>query len=412
MSSNTKIILRIVVTLAIVGLIVLGVWLIWFKPTNELEVFNNLTRLQSQDQDNFEKSLSETKNRTYMGKSNGGRLNYTFAGGDAPASTRPVFVQIKYYRSYMFGGFENNDEAYAPYQDIFNKTTNKNVLGRVFSLYETYNTIDDAFEYYYSYSQLIEEISNKEVKNINSLISSLKSSYNIFNDTFEKKNEKTGEPEEGIVALETKSLTDFNQITIVSEIEALYEKLYNTFFDIIKKYNNLTIAVKDLVTEKVFENNLAYDKKTVTYEMALKSITELTAQKIELTFNDNDNTCTADENYISYLYDVAMINWANLSNSNKIYPKITISDAEVQAFAFINENYGEAFNGEKSVFKLTRYNKNQLANSKLDEDLTEIASQYNLTYVPQIQLILRTFYDLGNVPIDPVTSGGTSVVGG
>ena len=107
-----------------------------------------------------------------------------------------------------------------------------------------------------------------------------------------------------------------------------------------------------------------------------------------------------------------MINWANLSNSNKIYPKITISDAEVQAFAFINENYGEAFNGEKSVFKLTRYNKNQLANSKLDEDLTEIASQYNLTYVPQIQLILRTFYDLGNVPIEPVTSGGTSVVGG
>ena len=46
---KTKIILRFVVTIVILGLLFLGAWLIWFKPTNELEVFNTLTKLQNTD---------------------------------------------------------------------------------------------------------------------------------------------------------------------------------------------------------------------------------------------------------------------------------------------------------------------------------------------------------------------------
>ena len=46
---RTKTILRFAVTIVILGLIFLGVWLIWFKPTNELEVFNTLTNLQKAD---------------------------------------------------------------------------------------------------------------------------------------------------------------------------------------------------------------------------------------------------------------------------------------------------------------------------------------------------------------------------
>ena len=59
---KTKILLRFLVTIVILAAVVLGVWLIWFKPSNELEVFNVLTELQNDRQANHKKVLDYTSN--------------------------------------------------------------------------------------------------------------------------------------------------------------------------------------------------------------------------------------------------------------------------------------------------------------------------------------------------------------
>lgn len=409
---KVKIILRIVVTVVILSLIFLGVWLIWFKPSNELEIFNNLTQLQSQDQDKFEPVFKEIADKKELKTKTGAKHLYKFIDCKSDNQATKALGQIKYLRAYMFGEFGSDisttevNTTYNPYFKINEDTLIKNgeeyvnipnqieiaKVNQAIGFHDLYLVIDDAFEYYYSYSQLVEKIERNDVKKLNGLMADLKSDYDSF-----KSNAKA------FTDLES-NLENFTQLTIINEVKALYVNMFNDYYDIIKSYNKLTLALKDFVNNYVFENNLTYDNKTVTYEMMLNSITELTSKKCDTTLENllDNNLYTLAENvktekvntpFLLYSYDAARVVMVFLHNAGVDGDsRLILNDGIVNAFAVINENYGEALSGEKSIFKLNRSEKYNLATSPTNENITELASKYNLTYLNQIQTILKFFY--------------------
>lgn len=383
---TSKILLRIGVTIGILALIFLGVWLIWFKPSNELEVFNNLTQLQSQNQTSFEDVLNSAKERNYMEytKTEGdvpSKVPYTFSGGEND-STQALLSAIKNYRAYMFGEFSeyerlNHTHFFGDFVADIN--LNKANIYSYLGFYQIYNVVDTAFEYYYSYAQLAEHVSNKDVKNINNLISAVKSNYSSFITTFDE-----------ILKMESQ-LTKSDDITMISEIKALYYNLYNNLFNVLKSYNNLTLNLKEFVNNYVFDGNIAYDKQVVAFDVLLNSTAQFVEQNPTLTLKDGThayysfNSETKDvSTFSNYFYNASVVAF--------VYKNIDFT-TEVEQYNNLVKNYSESLFGDKSIFKLTREQMKELVNSSSD-NLSNIASQYNVEYLTDLQSIVKLFFQI------------------
>lgn len=421
MSTKTKIILRIAVTLVVLGLVVLGAWLIWFKPTNELEVFQNLTSLQDEAQSNFKTALNAeesgkqygVKTRDYYIATRDEQGNiihkeaYTLAGFSSQNANEKVYGQIAFYRAYMFGSFGAKDTANVnpyvsttAYQNNFQKSGDNSVISKYngcLGLEAVYNLIDEAFDYYYSYVQLAENVDKEAVKEMNRLISDLSADYNGFYAL------QSGE----LTSLYKAADTASNKATILHEVCAIYEKLYSKYLDIVESYNDLTLELKDFVTEYVFDGVVSYDKNTVVYEILLNSVKEFAMQvKAEnlnnvahykvftknaegiVVFNNNDK-------YIAYTADLASIVYAHK------YSKVT--DALVSTYAEISKNYAAALTGNKSILVFNNAVKNEFVTqyystsdfgSDDNKTYNNLQSTYNPEYLSGLQEILTTVFYL------------------
>lgn len=411
MSTRTKVILRIIVTLAILGLTVLGVWLIWFKPTNELEVFQNLTSLQDSNEKSFITARSAVESRNYLDESSDKYLVGDFRSTD---SQQIIQGQIAYYRLYMFGGFVNAGQN-SPY--VLNRTdagqvnkyetiTSITNLNPYLGLNKMYEAVDEAFEYYYSYVQLAEDVENNDVKQINGLINTLKNNYS------------------GFVALQENELsnllaklTNDNKPTVLNQVCAIYENLYNQYFKVVESYADLTVGVKNFVVKYVFDGTLTFDERIVYNDVALNAIVEwaeaskgnnaanIANHKIfvkgtnGVEFNDNSV-------YIVYSADVANVLYACDYAKNSLKDSATFVNeipAVVESYAKLSSNYSDPLNGALSIFKLTNAKKHTLFDltTSLDPDtnqpvnvLNELQSEYNETYLNNVRLVLNHFFRL------------------
>lgn len=396
MSTRTKIILRIAVTLVVLGLVVLGVWLIWFKPTNELEIFQNLTSLQNESQKNFISARDDkdngVKSRNYL-MSNTETETYTLSKYENTVSANyPVYGQIAFYRAYMFGNFGSTEglnpymKHAAEYQNNIETTLNfKNNQG----LTKTYEKIDEAFKYYYSYVQLAEDVEKDDVKEMNRLISNLKNDYNGFASL--QQNE---------LANLYKNVNESNKVTILNEVCAVYEKLYIKYFDVVDSYNKLTLKLQDFVVEYVFDGVVTYDIKTVKYDVFLNTVAEWTAAAR----NNNSNGVA------QYKVFVKDTDGRTVFNDNKEYIvrssdvisvlTASVSDSIVSKYANIGDRYAVGLKGNKSIFKLTNKQKNEFvtqyyANSVAPENKTysDLQSQYDTeNYLTDLQEIVKVFF--------------------
>lgn len=395
MSTRTKIILRIAVTLVVLGLVVLGVWLIWFKPTNELEVFQNLTSLQNESQKNFISARDDKdngiKSRNYL-MSNTTQETYSLDKYENTAAANyKVYGQIAFYRAYMFGDFGSTD-GLNPYLNYIAEYQNNIETGTTFKnnqgLTKVYEQIDAAFKYYYSYVQLAEDVEKDDVKEMNRLISNLKNDYNGFASL--QQNE---------LGNLYKNITDKNKVTILNEVCAVYEKLYYKYFDIVDSYNKLTLKLQDFVVEYVFDGVVTYDVKTVKYDVLLNAVSEWTnasrknnangvAQyKVFVKDADGDIVFNDNKEYIVYSSDVIAV------------LATTVNETIVSKYANIGDKYAEGLKGNKSIFKLTNKQKNEFvtqyyANTVAPENATysDLQSQYSLTYLTDLQDIVKTFF--------------------
>ncbi len=413
MSTRTKIILRIVVTLVILGLTVLGVWLIWFKPSNELEIFQNLTNLQDSNEKSFITARSAVQSRNYLKDSSD---LYRFMDFKETDSSQKIQGQIAYHRLYMFGELTNAGEN-NPYiiartdgadTQKYATVTGKNHLNPYLGLNKMYDAIDDAFEYYYSYVQLAENVDTEDVRNINGLINSLKTNYDGFTSLQVNELQKLLD-----------SLTSENQPTILNQVCAIYENLFTQYFKIVESYADLTLGLKNFVVEYVFDGTLTFDEEIVYHDVALNAIENWADQSkaanahgvasYKVFRKDDKNAPVVNDNstYIIYSADVANVLYAcdyekNALNTEDFRNEIP---AVVEAYATLAQKYSSPLYGSLSIFKLANEKKHELYNITTETDpetsdqiivLNELQSKYDETHLTRVRLVLNHFFRLSN----------------
>lgn len=372
---KTKIILRFVVTIVILGLLFLGAWLIWFKPTNELEVFNTLTKLQNTDSTEkglggFEYVLYGTdKDSKGIGLFNDGSNKYYKNMSNFSATNTNVNeMGNRYYRLFMFGenGTADTTKPYGAL--ILNGGSN-------ISLTSMYAEVDKAFDYYYAYVQLANKVEKDDVKQIKKLTNDLNSSYNTF----------TSLKVDLDALLTKKGGENVDNATIDDEVTNLFKSLFNEYFNIVKKYNVLTMQVRDFVVKYVFDNNFAYSTESVYYEVVLNSVNEFTKTSTDiLVVEDSKTSVKTDSQYIDLSADICRV-----INSGK--------KEVVEQYVKLNSNYKEALTGAKSIFALSHSDKVKFAkNGKtVGEEVidgSEVIAKYNSDYYEEIKSILEAYY--------------------
>ncbi len=395
---RTKTILRFAVTIVILGLIFLGVWLIWFKPTNELEVFNTLTNLQKADnkskgygaylyamsgvdEDNKAVGLTNCKDEIEYNVNNVtttrnkyfNDINFSVIGSDGLNKNYASDVEkyIKYYRFFMLGeesGTNASDNNANPYylQDV---------VGYV-GLQKMYDNIDKAFDYYYAYVQLAQKVDKQDVKEINNLAKALTNSYNNFASTksdLDSLLNKLSSNPDGV-----------NPETIMFEVKNLFKTLHSDYFNIVKNYNNLTMTVRDFVIKYAFDNDFAYNKETVYYDILLSSVKEFTSKSINLFVEVDKKEFVAncdDKNtdYVTYSLDVARV----IKNGQQDV---------VTDYIELKNNYSTALTGTNSLFALSHADKQRFVNSD-----AEVTSKFNENYISYISNIFNKCFGISKI---------------
>lgn len=439
-----KILLRFGVTIAILAVLILGAWFIWFKPSDEMEVFNNLTNLIDNDQKTFSKNLDSLES-TNMGKINfkikrnetietsSVSFEYlvtyrptTVEEGSSQAnkfnSVKKAMKDIVVMRMFLFGKYNSSSENLFKVQEekdlqsLYPGLTKEESvkLLAVSSFTDSYKMVDSAFGFYYAYSQLAENVSKDELKDISSKLDTLKNSYAEFNAIY--KNFETVK-----TAVESVEGTSIASIAINSankmiEIKNIYEQLYNKMYEILRNYTNLTANVKNFVVNNVFDGSEFYDYQSVAFNVVLNSIQKLTETTPQINFNpaencqDNSylsNYCFAISNdymdrcanvgYVGFNFNIN-VERGSLGTTNINYKLNAEQIATlVSNYELVINNYPEALTGDISIYNLTQAQKNGLVNydfNAQDQDPTiaALATNYSQAYFDEIKNIINCFF--------------------
>lgn len=400
---KTKTILRFAVTIVILGLIFLGVWLIWFKPTNELEVFNTLTNLQKTDNkskgygaylyamsgvdDNnnavgltncdakisfLVNNVTTTRNKYFND------INFSVIGSEGLNKNYASDVEkyIKYYRFFMLGelsGTNIDDSNANPYYDqgVYKYDGDKKVS--YVGLQNMYDNIDKAFDYYYAYVQLAQKVDKQDVKEINNLAKTLNNSYTNF--------ASTKSDMDSLLDKLSSNSTDINPDTIMTEVKNLFKTLHSDYFNIVKNYNNLTMTVRDFVIKYAFDNDFAYNKETVYYDILVNTVKEFTNKSINLFVEVGEKEFVANcddkiTDYVTYSLDVARV----IKNGQQDV---------VTDYIELKNNYSTALTGTNSLFALSHADKQKFVNSD-----AEVTSKFNEKYQSNISNIFNKCFGI------------------
>lgn len=400
---KTKTILRFAVTIVILGLIFLGVWLIWFKPTNELEVFNTLTNLQKTDNkskgygaylyamsgvdDNnnavgltncddeisfLVNNVTTTRNKYFND------INFSVIGSEGLNKNYASDVEkyIKYYRFFMLGelsGTNIDDSNANPYynQGVYKYDGDKKVS--YVGLQNMYDNIDKAFDYYYAYVQLAQKVDKQDVKEINNLAKTLNNSYTNF--------ASTKSDMDSLLDKLSSNSTDINPDTIMTEVKNLFKTLHSDYFNIVKNYNNLTMTVRDFVIKYAFDNDFAYNKETVYYDILVNTVKEFTNKSINLFVEVGEKEFVANcddkiTDYVTYSLDVARV----IKNGQQDV---------VTDYIELKNNYSTALTGTNSLFALSHADKQKFVNSD-----AEVTSKFNEKYQSNISNIFNKCFGI------------------
>ncbi len=376
MTHANKIILRIVVTVLILAVCGAAVWLLFFLPSDAQGVFNSLTSLETGTKKDFSNKINgyvddkdvkhkgiEVSNALYP--AGGAAVVYDITSGNEK------LAKVAKYRAFMF---DNNsaitlsnpeafkDGVYTPYIDVLDmdggysianadgSTLNSVDIDKYANFESIYEAIDDAYTYYYSYSQLATGVDNGTINTLNGYIKDFKNAINGFNKKADE-----------ILNLQVQ-IPSANDATVINEIYLAYKALYNKFFDVLKTYNDLTINLKDYVNKFVFDSNPVFDESTVLYEITTKTISQFTNNGVfdvveGLTFKDDTTDAAKAEaktkyaKFLSYSFDAM-----KMSSLAKNEIDLTIIQNYIDATNYKGENAStaNAIWGENNIFTLTR----------------------------------------------------------
>ncbi|MBR2467727.1 MAG: hypothetical protein IKB42_01645 [Clostridia bacterium] len=340
-----KILLRFLVTIVILAATILGVWLIWFKPSREMEAFNLLTEVQNDRQAEFTKANNKIRTNTKISdslKNDGTDDVYSLNDIGLDHAHSVYYGKIAYLRGYMFG-FENgvtntNSLDETPFKDVAgvaDASFTAGDLNKFASFDDIYVTVDEAFKYYYSYVQLAEDVSSADAKDIKNLTKELNESYNSFAHNVAE-----------VYAILDTNPTNPN-ITMVSEVAALYQNLANDYYNVLKDYTALTLDIRDYVVEYVFEGNVTYDAKTVKYELVLNSAKALTSKAFVAYLGeevkDSEGNLVDPQPYVEF---------ADYLVSAGVITTVVPDSSAITNYATLAKNYADGLTGTNGVFNL------------------------------------------------------------
>lgn len=362
----SKTILRIVVAALILALVGVGIWLIFFRPSDNISVFNTLTQLELKEKVDLNNHINgyETKNsKNEVVRVPGIRESRTITKNDVTINLDGALIEVNnntanateikkynnaiYYRAFIFRGFasvtnpfENTSKAFSATNQDLNFTT----------LEKVYNAINTCYYNYFSYAQLATGVSNDAVKAMNTKVDSLKKAINSFNSKSDE-----------IIKLQTQIDTVYNP-TIVNEIFVAYRDLYTRYFNILANYNNLTIELMNFVNRFVFDSNPVYDVNTVKLEISMNTINEFVKREVvdPIPFINNDEGLTADQtnaynNFLSFAFDAMKTSKLNITDENLVQ-----NYADLKGYNGQNANTANAITGSQNIFTLNRSQKAQL----------------------------------------------------
>lgn len=379
----SKILLRFLVTIVILAATVLGVWLIWFKPSRELEVFNILTEVQNDKQVAFRAANGNDKiggneninNSLTIKQENTDKVDYyslddVTLNEDTRKVQSPFYGKIAYLRGYMFGFkkyvTDTNSVDITPFKNI--EVDNAAVTNAYASFEEIYNQVDAAFKYYYSYVQLAEDVSRDDAKEVEELAEKLNAEYSSY---VSNANE---------ILTIIKEYSNINQTTVLSETAALYANLAQDYYDIIKCYTDLTLDVRNYVVEYVFDGKVAFDTKTVSYELVLNTVKQATSVPFVayLGVDPAAEDASTVDTFADYLASAGAI--INAVKTNKV-------EAVVKDYATLANNYADGLIGEHGLFKLSLKVKKDVK-----DGTAQTNSYYNETYLNNVKALAGLYF--------------------
>lgn len=366
MRHMSKVFLRLIVAFLILALTGGVIWLLFFRPSESVTVFDTLLKLENGEQKTYLEQCDKLKKMDYVKPLNeeGNKTNYAYdylSDSSVPQQEATRFRYIKLYRAFMFNDTVDGDKnsfkgITSPYKAVanaFNETppieADKNI-----TFEQIFNNIEKVCKDYRGYVQYADGFSKATLDNLNDYIDVYKSALNSFSSKVDE-----------ILKLQVQTPSKFDA-TVTGEIYRSYANLYQKYFALLKAYGDLTTRLKDFVNKYAFDSNIVYHSKTVKDEIILKTVGEfINKQVVDPVYFMEPTEATEEQTkqyqeFLSHAYDAVIVNNVNMDETSiQRY-------LELYSYNEDNASTANAIWGSQNIFTLTREIKAQLIKDAAD----------------------------------------------
>lgn len=385
---------RIAITIVVLVAVGFTSYFLFFKPDSDLETFTKLSdTINKRDSLGVDTNLKELFDFDGHGTSN---YDYEEQNCDYLSDEKKFFEfnednypDIVNYRKMLFNeGVPSNNDGFEKY-----KYTDDN-QGSFYSYTAIEYSLDNIFNYYFAYAQVMDDVKNSDQKAMNKTIKSYNNALSEFNSqinsvlnyqkayTFDEKNDGKStftfvdQKSSSQIIKETKEYDYDSNLSGKIELTNRYLELIKQYRNLLSKKCDLIEQLKSMVIKYVFDGELIIEKSTVKNDLTLMIV------KASFDKEYNKDTEPSSLRNITQFVDICM----------GVGPFKNNTDADT-----VLEKYNNVINNAKGDLKtalsLTNTQLNYLADNKLEYDtgLKEIASKFNQKYINDIQAILKAY---------------------
>lgn len=405
---------RIAITIVVLVAVGFTSYFLFFKPDSDLETFTKLSNtINKRDSLGVDTNLKELydfdghgtkyiryhKVKSYTGEDPApitidnnkydykeSDINYQSEEKNFFEFNKSDYSDIVNYREMLFYyGVPSNNSGFNTY-----KYTDDN-QGSFYSYTAIEYSLDNIFNYYFAYAQVMDDVKNSDQKAMNKTIKSYNNALSEFNSqinsvlnyqkayTFDETNGKSNFEvvnKDNLIVKEIKEYDYNSNLSGKIELTSRYLKLIESYRNLLSKKCDLIEQLKSMVIKYVFDGELIIETSTVK--------NDLTVMLVKASFDKEYNKDTEPSSLrnITQFVDICM----------GVGPFKNNTDADT-----VLEKYNNVINNAKGDLKttlsLTNSQLNYLADNKLESDtgLKEIASKFNQKYIKDIQAILKAY---------------------
>ena len=409
--------LRIAITLVVLCAIGLSCYFIFFKPDSDLETFTSLSDTIKYREN---KGVDSKLNTLFSADKYGTNREYCYevyevTGEDTAKADftigekaykytmkngQKIAVRNDNNADFAFPMAGENFESINSYRDTLFAYGNVDSLSKAqhiegtsrYSYMVIEKSLDEVFDYYFAYAQVLKNVKNSSQKSMNKAIKQYNSSLKQLNNQLKNviNYQLTYQPELTNTTPE-RTIKDSNNLKYVvekhpkehydldsnlsgrAELTDRYYELIRVYRNTLSKYCNVIDKLKDLVTKYVFGGELIIEAKTVKLDLTLETVRiALTTQGDESVVSDRINS---------------KLNSASIFISGQIGKLSTVEAGDDTLLSNYNNVVKNAKEYLIKALKLSDAEMNTLADGASDT----LKSQFSEKYLPDIIDILKVY---------------------